>query len=125
MKIQILFLAALLLAGALDVAAQEGTSTVATVKQLNLMPVPASVELQPGRLAIDGTFRVVMKDYSDARLQAGIARVMKRLGGRTGITFPDGPGADENGAALVIQCQSAGQPVPSLDENESYHLEVS
>jgi len=125
MKIQILILGALLLGGALDVAAQEGTSTGATVKQLNLMPVPASVEFQPGRLAIDGTFRVVTKDYSDPRLQAGIARVMKRLGGRTGITFPAGLVTDENGAALVIQCQSPGQLVPSLDENESYHLEVS
>ncbi|HZE70205.1 MAG TPA: family 20 glycosylhydrolase [Pyrinomonadaceae bacterium] len=125
MKIQILLLASLLLGGALNVVAQEGPSTVATVKQLNLMPVPASVELQPGRLVINSTFRVVTKDYSDARLRSAISRAINRLAGRTGMTFPPGLGTDENSATLVIQCQSAGLTVPALEENESYHLEVS
>jgi len=123
MKISTLFLAALLVGRAVSVMAQPGTAP--TAKSLNLMPVPAAVELQSGRLVIDGSFRVITKDYSDARLIAGITRAMNRLEGRTGITLPAGLSTDENAAALLVQCQGPGQTVPSLDENESYRLEIS
>jgi hexosaminidase len=125
MKIRTIILAGLLIMSWLNVAAHQGASTMVSMKQLKLMPVPASVEPQPGRLAIDATFKVLTKDYSDARLQAGIARAMRRLEGRTGIIVPAGLNSDENAATLIIQCQSAGQTIPSLGENESYRLEVS
>ena len=38
---------------------------------LNLMPVPASVRLETGRLAINGSFNVAVKDHTDDRLRAG------------------------------------------------------
>src|SRR5262245_28431499 len=125
MKLRTIILVSLLIFSPLSTLAQQGPVTPNPAKQLNLMPVPAAVELLPGRLAVDGTFKVLAKDYSDARLQAGIARAMRRLEGRTGIIVPAAPAADENSATLLIRCQSAGQNVPSLDENESYRLEVS
>ncbi len=125
MKLLTITLTGLLVISPLRTLAQQGTVLATTARQLKLMPVPASVEVVPGRLVIDSTFKVATKDYSDARLQAGIARAIKRLEGRTGVIVPTTPAADENSATLIIQCASAGQSIPSLNENESYRLEVS
>ena len=125
MKIRTEIVGIILLLNWLTAVAQQGTSPMGSMKQLKLMPVPASVEILPGRLPIDGTFKVLAKDYSDARLQAGIARAMRRLEGRTGIIVPATPAQDETSATLLIHCQSAGKNIPAVDENESYRLDVS
>ncbi len=93
--------------------------------RLNLMPVPASVEMLTGRLAITGSFNVVIKDYADDRLRAGIVRTIKRLAGRTVLTLPLDLAADESAATLVVQCERAGDAIPSVAENESYSLEIT
>jgi hexosaminidase len=104
-----------------------GQEPVATspASQLDLMPVPAAVQLRTGRLAVDGKFRVAVKGYSDERLLGGIARAVKRLEGRTVLELPTVPSADAGGALLSIQCRGAGQAVPSVDEDESYRLDVT
>jgi hexosaminidase len=96
-----------------------------TPAQLNLMPVPASVQTQTGRLPITANFNVAVKSYSDDRLRAGIARMLKRLAGRTVLTLPAELSTDERTATLLVQCERAGDAVPSLGENESYSLEVN
>src|SRR6266513_1467010 len=92
---------------------------------LKLMPVPASVRLETGRLAINGSFNVAVKDHTDDRLRAGIARMLTRLAGRTVLTLPAELATDESTAALVVQCERAGELIPSLNENEGYSLEVT
>src|SRR5438128_258977 len=92
--------------------------------QLNLMPVPASVQTQTGRLPITGSFNVAVKNYEDDRLRAGIARMLTRLAGRTVLSLTADVAADESTAALVVQCERAGDIVPSLRKSESYRLEV-
>jgi hexosaminidase len=101
------------------------TAPTMAPSQLNLMPVPASVQTQAGRLPITSNFNVAVKNYADDRLRAGIARMIRRLAGRTVLTLPTDPTIDESTAALVIQCERAGDIVPSLGENESYSLVVS
>lgn len=123
MKIRQPLLMALLLTSALGIHAQEPTPGI--TRQHNLMPVPAAVQFQPGRLAIDSSFKVAVTGYSDDRLQAGLARMMKRLEGRTVLGFPRGLLTDEGSAALVIQTQGPGRDIPAVDENESYRLEVT
>ena len=49
----------------------------------------------------------------------------KRLAGRTVLTLPLELGNDENAATLVVQTSRAGARIPSLDEDESYSLEVN
>jgi hexosaminidase len=93
--------------------------------QLNLMPVPASVQLQTGRLAITGSFNVAVRNYADDRLRAGIARMIRRLAGRTVLTMPADLAADESNATLLIQSEGPGDIAPSLTEDESYSLEVT
>ncbi len=91
----------------------------------NLMPVPASLRFQPGRLVITPSFTVAVKGHNDARLQSAIGRAARRLEARTGLTFSRGLDNDAAKASLLIQCQSAGRSVPAVDEDESYSLEVS
>ncbi|MDQ2855842.1 MAG: family 20 glycosylhydrolase [Acidobacteriota bacterium] len=107
------------------VLAQAPSPALAAPGSLNLMPVPASVQMQAGRLAITNAFSVATKGYADDRLRASIIRMTRRLAGRTVLSLPLDLAADEMSAALVVQCQRAGSPIPSLDEDESYDLEVT
>jgi hexosaminidase len=116
---------AVCLVSAVSIAAQGTKPTSSQTPQLNLMPIPASVQFQSGRLAITNTFQVAVRNYSDARLQSAINRMMARFGGRTGLTFTPGLASDESHATLVIDCGGAGKTIPALDENETYSLEVS
>jgi hexosaminidase len=124
MKIANRLTVAMLLTFASNVAAQEPATTV-TPRQLSLMPVPASVQVQTGRLPITGSFSVVTKGYADSRLRGGIARMTSRLSGRTVVTLPIDLATDESTAALVVQCERAGAATPSLGEDESYKLEIT
>ncbi len=107
------------------VSAQVSTTTVTTPRELNLMPVPASVQLQAGRLPITKAFSVATEGHTDDRLRAGVVRMIRRLAGRTVMTLPLELAVDQNTATLVIQCDQAGAPIPSLDEDESYRLEIT
>src|SRR5947209_18151695 len=51
--------------------------------------------------------------------------MLARLAGRTVLTLPSGLAVDESTATLVVQCERAGDIVPSLNEDESYSLEVT
>lgn len=105
--------------------AQNRTSTDGSGRMHHLMPVPASVRFHSGRLSIDDTFKAAVKGHTDARLQAGLARALQRLGNRTGLDFAREVGSDTAAATLVVQCQGPGQEIPSPGEDESYTLEVS
>jgi hexosaminidase len=105
---------------AVVVVAQEPTTP-----KLNLMPVPASVKFHNERLAVDSSFRVGIRGHSDARLQAGIFRFMKRLEGRTVLSLAPGFAPDDQTTPLIIHCQGAGQNIPSVSENESYRIDIT
>ena len=108
-----------------ELQAQRAASEMIAAGQLTLMPVPASVQMQAGRLPITASFKVMVKSYADDRLRGGIARMLRRLAGRTVLSLAAEPATDESAATLVIQCERAGEAVPSLNENESYSLEVT
>ncbi|HXG92053.1 MAG TPA: family 20 glycosylhydrolase [Blastocatellia bacterium] len=120
----IAFVAFALLIFTVKGSAQEERAATDTTNHY-LMPVPQSVRFQPGRLIIDSSFKVAVKGHSDARLKSAIERAVRRLEGRTGLEFARGFVDDSNAATLVVQCQSAGKAIPSLDEDESYSIEVS
>ncbi|HYO62765.1 MAG TPA: family 20 glycosylhydrolase [Pyrinomonadaceae bacterium] len=91
-----------------------------------LMPVPASVRFQAGRLAVNNTFSVAAaRARSDARLQSGVERFLRRLEGRTVLELPRSLAADAASATLVVETAGPGRAVPSVEEDESYTLEVS
>lgn len=122
---KLLLIATYSLSIAFPLQAQVKSPETIAPAQLNLMPVPASVQTQTGRLPISGSFSVALKNYADDRLRAGVTRMLRRLAGRTVLTLPVDFATDETAATLVVQCERAGEMIPSLSENESYSLEVN
>ncbi|MGH9759863.1 MAG: family 20 glycosylhydrolase, partial [Blastocatellia bacterium] len=93
--------------------------------ELSLMPVPESLKLGDGRLAVTPQFKVAITGQPDLRLEQYVRRAIRRLQDRTAFRIDGGIGSDSTGAALVIEAQAAAPATPSLDTDESYSLEVS
>jgi hexosaminidase len=93
-----------------------------TQPQLNLMPLPASVQQGSGQLAITQTFSVVINGTHDPALEAGVQRFTKQLSAQTGIPFRAKDGASPT---LTVHADKAMEPVLKLGENESYQLTVT
>ena len=127
MKALRLALIVLLLGCALNVPAQVPSPRAAQVvaARRNLMPVPASVEFGAGRLAVTKSFNVAATGHVDERLRAGVERAMRRLEGRTVMEFARGLSTDASAATLVVECKGPGLAVPSVEEDESYTLDVT
>jgi hexosaminidase len=90
-----------------------------------LMPQPSQLSAQPGRLTLTPSFAATADHYRDARLDAAIAHSLDRLKTQTGIPIPASPPAAGTSGALVISVDGPGEPVQSVDEDESYSLDVS
>lgn len=93
---------------------------------LTLMPWPAKLELQPGKLQLDAHFQIAVRGNPHARLYRGATRMLRRLSGRTGLFFPQDfvtEAAKPDSARLIIRCQRPGRV--ALREDESYRLMIS
>jgi hexosaminidase len=119
MKIKLSLLMIFVLFSSLKIFSQ----VTAKSYQHHLMPVPASVDFTQGRLSLNASFAYAIKGYSDERLQKGIERAMRRLEGRTGLVLKRGA-TREAPAALIVECESAGDAVQSINEDESYELAI-
>lgn len=100
--------------------------------RLILMPMPAKIELGAGRFAIDTRLAVTSAGHRDRRLEAGVSRALRRLEGRTGLElqFRVGaglapPGPAKAGPYLSIETAGPGRPIPALEEDESYTLDIT
>jgi hexosaminidase len=91
----------------------------------NLMPQPASLVRQEGRLEINGGFRVALEGYLEPRLQKAGSRLVDRLAQQTGIPMDSALSTDPAQATLIIHCERAGEPVQSVREDESYRLVIT
>lgn len=102
------------------------------------MPVPRMLTVRPGlRLAIDTTFHVAVVQHTepnavqhaDPRLESAIQRMLPRLERRTGLALSHdvahSTAASPQGATLIIDCAGPGEAVQSVNENESYAIDVS
>lgn len=107
-----------------NVFTQQQVPDVVIKYQHNLMPVPSFVEFYDGKVQVTDSLKVVASKYSDARLQRAIDRFLKRLQGRTGLTLAQGVMADAATAIIDIQCAKSGESIPSLNEDESYELDL-
>ncbi len=105
--------------------AQESNPGALAPVQLHLMPMPAVVQRQPGRLNINSSFNVTTKGFADDRLRRSITRMIGRLAGQTVMTLQFEPASDEGTATLLIECAGAGSAIPLLSEDESYSLEIT
>lgn len=115
MRFSLLF--ALVFCGALS-------GVVAQPAAHNLMPTPSALRWQDGRLPLDREFTVSIKGQSSQRLAAGVQRMLRRLEGRMAQELKRDVGTGAT-ATLVIEFQAAAAALPTLNENESYTLEVA
>jgi hexosaminidase len=90
--------------------------------QLNLMPMPASVQTGSGQLQIKQSFAVAVTGSHDASLDSEVQRFREQLSKQTGIPFRTTAGAT---ATLEIHAGHGRQAVQKLGEDESYELTVS
>jgi hexosaminidase len=93
-----------------------------TQPQLNLMPMPASVQLGSGQLTITQAFSVAVSGTHDPALAAGVQRLTKQLSAQTGIPFRTKEGTS---ATLTVRADKALESVLKLGEDESYQLTVT
>ena len=93
-----------------------------TQPQLNLMPMPSSVQQGSGQLAITPSLSVAVTGTHDPALDAGVQRFTKQLSLQTGIPFRTKDGAT---ATLTVHADKAMEAVLKLGEDESYQLTVS
>jgi hexosaminidase len=89
-----------------------------------LMPQPSHLAAQEGRLILSSSLVVIRDHYTDARLDAAIARGLGRIETQTGISISASPSAAASGA-LTVNVDGPGQTIQSVDEDESYSLDVS
>ena len=89
------------------------------------MPVPAEVVWKDGKLGVSKDFTVAVRGKIDERLKDYIFRAMRRLEGRTVISFPRELSNDAANAKLLIETNSTGNAIPQLGDDESYNLEIT
>jgi len=107
-----------------SIALLSGWSTLAQAQQpqLNLMPMPSSVQQGSGQLAVTQSFSVSVTGTHDPALEAGVQRFTKQLSLQTGIPFRTKEGGTPT---LTVHADKALEPVLKLGEDESYQLTVS
>src|SRR5579864_2845200 len=87
--------------------------------QLNLMPLPASVQQGSGMLPVTQLFSVSVTGTHDPALEAGVRRFVAQLSGKTGIPFRPKAGATPT---LTVHADKALEEIQKLGEDESYQL---
>src|ERR1051326_7299400 len=97
-------------------------ATAQSQPQLNLMPMPASVQTGTGQLAITSSFSVAVTRSHDASLDSAVQRFVKQLSTQTGIPIRPKEGA---APTLQIHADKGREAVQKLGEDESYTLTVT
>ena len=97
----------------------------ARAQLLNLMPVPAKVQMGTGQLVVDPKFSVSITGHHEARLDRAVELFLSQLRRQTGMPPIDMTVTDSATATLVIQAASGTKAVQELGEDESYRLDIS
>ena len=105
-------------------ASMSSFSQTSSVPQNNLMPVPASVQYQSGRLPIDSNFAIAADANPDPMIASAVQRIVHRLEGRTAIQLPTAIGTS-NSAKLIIHCTGKSPAIPKFGQDESYSLSIT
>jgi hexosaminidase len=101
------------------------TSVLASAQsrpQLNLMPMPASVQQGTGQLAIAQGFSVSATGTHDPSLDSGVQRFVAQLSRQTGIPFRPKAG---DPVTLEVHVDHGRDAIQKLGEDESYELTVT
>jgi hexosaminidase len=92
---------------------------------LNLMPLPASLQMGTGQLAVDASFSVGVGGGHDLQMQRAVDRFLNDLRRQTGMLPLDMTVGDASKATLLVTAEHASKDVQELGEDESYSLEIT
>ncbi len=90
---------------------------------LSLMPIPASITRQAGVFPVSSSLTVQFATTHDAVLQEATQRALKRLEAETGLELSRK--MDGVSGTFLIDVTHSAEAVQSLDEDESYTLQVN
>src|SRR6202140_5351644 len=90
-----------------------------------LMPQPSQLSAQEGRLVITPGFSATADHFKDARLNTAISRGQGRIENRTGISIQPSTATGAMSAVLIVSVDGAGETIQSVEEDESYSLEIT
>jgi hexosaminidase len=91
---------------------------------LNLMPMPASVQVGTGSLHVDSSFSVALTGHIEPRLERAVERFLQQLGRQTALPLSRKP-AKSASSTLIIRTDHASKEIQEVGEDESYTLEVN
>jgi hexosaminidase len=89
-----------------------------------LLPEPAHLSVQTGALPLTTAFTASTDSFHDDRLDNAIARILVQLENHTGLQIATTPASSKT-ATLTITVDGPGEAIQSIDENESYSLDVT
>jgi hexosaminidase len=114
MRIQLVIFVFLLLTQAL---------TAQAAQQLNVMPLPASVQLESGQLQINQSFSVSISGHRDTMVDRGVQRFVAQLSRQTGMLLLTR--SEKISPTLSIKVEHGSDDIEKLGEDESYQLRVT
>jgi hexosaminidase len=89
-----------------------------------LMPEPAHLAVQTGALPLTTSFSAATDGFHDERLDLAIARMLGQLENHTGLQI-SATSAPSKTATLTITVEGPGEAIQSVEEDESYSLDVT
>lgn len=92
--------------------------------ELNLMPVPSSIQTGDGQLTIDRSFSVAVAGLADASLKRGVQRFVAELSKQTGMPLTHKLGGSTS-PTLLIRADHGRKAVQTVGEDESYELAIN
>jgi hexosaminidase len=90
---------------------------------LPLMPLPAQVKPGDGEFLITNGFGITLQGFQEQRLERAKQRFLNTLSKETGI--PVWREAVLNQPSFFINTKGPSAPVQQVDEDESYHLQIT
>ena len=100
-------------------------TSIVEAQSLNLMPMPAKVQIGGGQLLIDPNFSISIAGQHEARLDRAVELFLAQLRRQTGMPPIDMKVTDAATATLVIQAAGGSKAVQELGEDESYRLDIT
>jgi len=92
---------------------------------LNLMPMPATIQLGTGWMTIDASFSVGIQGNSDPRLERSVELFLTNLRRQTGMPLLLLKVTEVPQAKLVVEASRSNPAAQELGEDESYKLEIT
>jgi len=94
-----------------------------TNPDLDVMPIPAKVQMGSGQFLVDESFTIGITGAKDSRIEHAAERFMDRLARQTAIPLKTAIGGAD--AKLVLNALKADNNLLALGSDESYSLEVT